>query len=62
VKFMQSYLKALLEFVGDAIKAGKSRDAVVAIRTPLRGFPDHGPLVERVLSAAYDELTNAPRG
>ena len=27
------------------------------ITDPLKGFPDHGPLIERVLTPAYDELT-----
>jgi cyclase len=54
--YMRDYLTALLEFVRGEIKAGKSRDVIVKITDPLKGFPDHGPLVERVLSAAYDEL------
>lgn len=55
--YMRDYLGALLEFVRGEIKAGKPRDAIVRISDPLKGFPDHGPLVERVLAAAYDELT-----
>jgi cyclase len=54
--YMRDYLTALLEFVRGQIKAGKSRDVIVKIVDPLKGFPDHGPLVERVLSAACDEL------
>ena len=54
--YMRDYLAALLEFVRGEMKAGKSRDAIVKITDPLKGFPDHGPLVERVLSAACDEL------
>ena len=54
--YMRDYLTALLEFVRGERKAGKSRDAIVKITDPLKGFPDHGPLVERVLSAAYEEL------
>ena len=54
--YMRDYLSALLEFVRGEIKAGKSRDAIVGIRDPLKGFPDHGPLIARVLTAAYDEL------
>jgi cyclase len=54
--YMRDYLTALLEFVRGEIKAGKSRDVIVTITDPLKGFPDHGPLVERVLSAAYQEL------
>lgn len=54
--YMRDYLSALLEFVRGELKAGKSREAIVKITDPLKGFPDHGPLVERVLSAACDEL------
>lgn len=54
--YMRDYLTALLEFVRGEIKAGRSREAIVKITDPLKGFPDHGPLVERALSAAYDEL------
>jgi hypothetical protein len=28
----------------------------VKIADPLKRFPDHGPLIPRVLTAAYDEL------
>jgi cyclase len=54
--YMRDYLTALLEFVRGQIKAGKSKEAILKITDPLKGFPDHGPLVERVLSAAYQEL------
>ena len=54
--YMRDYLTALLEFVKGEMKAGKPRDVIVKIVDPLKGFPDHGPLVERVLSAAYEEL------
>jgi glyoxylase-like metal-dependent hydrolase (beta-lactamase superfamily II) len=55
--YMRDYLRALLEFVRGEIKAGKTRDAVLQITEPLKGFPDHGPLIPRVLTAAYEELT-----
>ena len=54
--YMRDYLGALLEFVQGEIKAGKSRDAIVGIKDPLKGFPDHGPLIPRVLTAAYEEV------
>ncbi len=54
--YMRDYLTALLDFVRGEMKSGKPRDVVVKITEPLKGFPDHGPLIERVLSAAYDEL------
>ncbi|HSK11476.1 MAG TPA: MBL fold metallo-hydrolase [Vicinamibacterales bacterium] len=53
---MGDYLAALLEFVSGQMKAGKPREAILAITDPLRGFPDHGPLVQRTLAPAYDEL------
>jgi hypothetical protein len=36
--------------------AGKPKDVIVKITDPLKAFPDHGPLIERVLTPAYDEL------
>jgi glyoxylase-like metal-dependent hydrolase (beta-lactamase superfamily II) len=54
--YMRDYLTALLGFVRSQMKAGKTREAVARITDPLQGFPDHGPLIERVLTAAYDEL------
>jgi glyoxylase-like metal-dependent hydrolase (beta-lactamase superfamily II) len=55
--YMRDYLTALLEFVRGEIKAGRPKDAIVKITDPLKGFPDHGPLIERVLTPAYEELT-----
>lgn len=54
--YMRDYLAALLEFVQAQTKVGKPRETIVKITDPLPRFPDHGPLVERVLGAAYDEL------
>lgn len=54
---MRDYLTALLAFVRGEIKAGKPKEVIVKITDPLAGFPDHGPLIERVLTPAYDELT-----
>ena len=54
--YMRDYLSALLEFVRGEMKGGKAREAIVKITDPLPRFPDHGPLIERVLAAAYDEL------
>ena len=53
----RDFLGALLEFVRGEMKAGKPRDVIVKITEPLKGFPDHGALTERVLGAAVDELT-----
>ena len=54
--YMRDYLTALLDLVRGEMKAGKPRGVIVKIVDPLKGFPDHGPLTEQVLSAAYDEL------
>jgi glyoxylase-like metal-dependent hydrolase (beta-lactamase superfamily II) len=54
--YMRDYLAALLDFVRGEMKSGKPREAIVKITDPLKGFPDHGPLIERVLTAAYEEL------
>ena len=53
----RDYLAALLEYVRGEIKAGKPRDVIVKFAEPLKSFPDHGPLTERVLGAAFDELS-----
>jgi cyclase len=57
LQYQGDYLGALLDFVRGEIKAGKPREMIIKITDPLKGFPDHGPLIERVLTAAYDELT-----
>ncbi len=53
------YLLALLEYVGAEVKAGKTRDEVVASKDVIKGFEDYGPLVARPLGPAYDEVTGA---
>jgi glyoxylase-like metal-dependent hydrolase (beta-lactamase superfamily II) len=55
--YMRDYLTALVEYVRGEIKAGKPRDVIVKSTETLKGFPDHGPLIERVLTAAYDEVS-----
>jgi cyclase len=57
VLYMRDYLTALLEYVRGEMKAGKPREAIVKSTAVLDGFADHGPLVERVLTAAHDELS-----
>jgi hypothetical protein len=58
------YLGAVLAFVQGQIKAGKSRDEIVAMRDPLKGFETFGrfpappPTNPRdPLTCAYEELT-----
>ncbi len=58
LKVMGSYLTALLDFVNTQIKAGKTREDIIAMKDVLKGFDDHGPLTARPLTAAYDELQN----
>jgi cyclase len=55
--YFRDYLTALLAYVQSEIKAGKSRDEVTAVRTPLKDFESHGNLNATILGAAYDELT-----
>lgn len=54
---MRNYLTSLLDFTNAQIKAGKTREQIVAITDVLKGFEDHGPMVARSITAAYDELT-----
>ncbi len=53
--YMRDYLAALADYVRTEMKAGKPRDVIIKSTEILKGFPDHGPLIERVLTAAYDE-------
>jgi cyclase len=55
--FFRDYLTALLGYVQAEIKAGKTRDEVIAIRTPLKGFETHGNLTAAILGNAYDDVT-----
>lgn len=51
------YLAALLEYVRGQVKAGKTREQVVALTDTLKGFEDYGPLIARPLGPAFDEVT-----
>jgi cyclase len=51
----RDYLGALLAFVAAEKKAGKTREQVTAVTTPLPGFDGHGPLNATILGAAFDE-------
>jgi cyclase len=57
--YQRDYFTALLDYVRAEIKAGKPRAAIIQATETLKGFPDHGPLVQRVLESAYDELAPA---
>jgi glyoxylase-like metal-dependent hydrolase (beta-lactamase superfamily II) len=52
----RDYLSALIDFTRVQMKAGRTRDEFIKTSTSLEGFPDHGPLIERVMTAAWDEL------
>jgi hypothetical protein len=41
------------------VKAGKTREQVVASTDIIKGFEDYGPLIARPLGPAYDEVTAA---
>ena len=51
------YLLALLDYVRQQVKAGKTREQVVASEDMIKGFEDYGPLIPRPLGPAYDEVT-----
>ena len=53
----RDYLTALLAHVRREIAAGRSEEQILAVREPLAGFPEHGPLNETILRNAYQELT-----
>ena len=55
----RDYLTALMYFVGNLIKDGRTRDEVLARRDVIKGFEDYGPLVASPLPAAFDELSAA---
>ena len=57
-----AYLGALLEYVGGQVKAGKTREDVIALTETIKGFEDYGPLIARPLGPAFDEVTNRPPG
>jgi cyclase len=55
------YFGGLLAFVGEQVKAGKSREDVLAMRDPLKGFENYGrfgnPSPRDALTCAYEEVT-----
>ena len=56
LQYQRDYLTALLDLVRREAKSGKPREVIVKTTAPLEGFPEHGPLIERVLAGACDEL------
>jgi cyclase len=59
--FQRDYLSALLDHVRGEVKAGKPREEIIKSTSTIKGFPDHGPLIERVLTAAYEEVAAGSR-
>jgi glyoxylase-like metal-dependent hydrolase (beta-lactamase superfamily II) len=57
----RDYLGAVLAFVESQVKAGKSRDEILAMRNPLKGFESYGAFpaqnAREPITAAYEELT-----
>jgi glyoxylase-like metal-dependent hydrolase (beta-lactamase superfamily II) len=58
----RDYLTALLQHVRREVAAGRSEEQILAVREPLAGFPDHGPLNETILRNAYQEVAGARIG
>ncbi len=56
VLYQRDFLSAVLDYVRGQMKAGRTRDEIVKSGPDLKGFSDHGAVVERVLTAAYEEL------
>jgi glyoxylase-like metal-dependent hydrolase (beta-lactamase superfamily II) len=60
----RDYLGGVLEFVDAQVKAGRSREEVLAMREPLKGFetfgPFGGPNPRASLTVAYEEITVGP--
>jgi glyoxylase-like metal-dependent hydrolase (beta-lactamase superfamily II) len=60
----REYFGALLAFVESQVKAGRSREEVVAMRDALKGFETFGPFTGQpnprdALTCAYEEITVA---
>ncbi len=59
----RDYFGGLLAFVEAQVKAGRTRDEVLAMRDPLKGFETYGrfgnPNPRDALTCAYEEITSA---
>ena len=60
----KDYFGALMAFVETQVKAGRSREEVLAMREPLKGFESFGPFGQASprdpLTCAYEEVTTTP--
>ncbi|HUF48224.1 MAG TPA: MBL fold metallo-hydrolase [Vicinamibacterales bacterium] len=55
----RDYLTALLQHVRREVAAGRTEEEILAVREPLAGFPDHGPLNATILRNAYQEVAGS---
>jgi cyclase len=53
----RDFFNALLDFTRAKVKAGTPRDVFIKLTDTLPNFPDHGPLINRALEGAFDEVT-----
>jgi cyclase len=53
----RDYFHALLDYTRAKVKAGTPRDVFIKLTDTLPKFPDHGPLIERALAGAFDEVS-----
>ena len=55
------YIEAVLQWVGAEVRAGKSRDEILAAQEPVSGFEDYGPFgnpgAREIRTCAYEEIT-----
>ena len=55
------YIEAVLQWVGAAVRAGKSREEVLAAQEPVSGFEDYGPFgnpgAREIRTCACEEIT-----
>jgi glyoxylase-like metal-dependent hydrolase (beta-lactamase superfamily II) len=56
LQHFRNFLTALLDVTRKAKAGGQTREAFLKTTTPVPGFTEFGPLVERVTTAAWDEL------
>ena len=57
LEYHSNYLLALLEYVREQVKAGKTLEQMVEAKDTIKGFEDYGPLIQRSLAPAHDEVT-----
>jgi len=55
------YLTALLDYTREQVKAGKTLEQLIAQKDVIKGFEDYGPLIQRTLAPAVDEVTSPPK-